>query len=43
MDSRGIVQLDEEPRKDSLFARQQRERLRTLVRFAEAGFRVRSA
>jgi hypothetical protein len=43
MNERGIVQLDEIHRRDPLFAKQQRERVRTLLKFAQAGFRVRSA
>jgi hypothetical protein len=40
MDEQGIVQLDPRSLVDPLFARRERERVRTLVRFAQAGFRV---
>jgi transcription antitermination factor NusG len=40
MDARGIVILDEVPRTDPLFAKAQRERVRALIKFAQAGFRV---
>jgi transcriptional antiterminator RfaH len=40
MDGRGVVALTEEPAPDPLFAKAQRERVRTLVRLAQAGFRV---
>jgi len=43
MDAYGVVRLEEVPTPDPLFARQQRERTRALVRLAQAGFRVRSA
>lgn len=43
MDERGMVALDEAVRPDSLFGRAERERVRALVRFAEAGWRVRVA
>jgi Transcription termination factor nusG len=40
MDEQGLVQLEERLRPDPLFARRERERVRTLVKFAQAGFRV---
>lgn len=40
MDAHGVVTLDDVPRPDPLFARAQRERVRALVRLAQAGFRV---
>ena len=40
MDDHGVVQLDARPLTDSLFARRERERVRALVRLAQAGFRV---
>ncbi len=40
MDAHGVVTLEESPRPDPLFAKAQRERVRALVRFAQAGFRV---
>ena len=43
MDAAGIVRLDLEPALDPLFAAQQRDRIRALQKFAEAGFRVRAA
>ena len=43
MDQHGLVSLDREPTRDSLFARAQRERIRTLVKLSRAGFRVVAA
>ena|SRR5690242_361149 len=43
MDPHGVVRLDELPTPDPLFAKQQRERTRALMRLAQAGFRVRVA
>lgn len=40
MDAHGVVALDVVPAPDPLFARAQRERVRALIKFAEAGFRV---
>ena len=40
MDERGVVQLERGPIVDSLFAQRERERVRTLVKLARAGFRV---
>jgi hypothetical protein len=40
MDEQGIVQLEGQSLVDPLFARRERERVRTLVKFAQAGFRV---
>jgi transcriptional antiterminator RfaH len=40
MDDQGVVALDGSPLVDPLFARRERERVRTLVKFAQAGFRV---
>ena len=40
MDDQGLVQLEERSVPDPLFARRERERVRTLVKFAQAGFRV---
>ena len=40
MDDQGIVQLEERSPIDPHFARRERERVRTLVKFAQAGFRV---
>ncbi len=43
MDATGIVTLDTGPAVDALFAARQSERLRTIQKFAEAGWRVRAA
>ena len=43
MDAAGMVQLDLGPSPDPLFDKRQRERLRAIEKFAEAGFRVRAA
>jgi hypothetical protein len=43
MDERGIVHLETTPKPDELYAKRERDRVRALVKFAEAGFRVRSA
>ena len=39
----GLVQLDQSASARALFGQRQRERLRALVKLAEAGFRVRAA
>ena len=43
MDAYGVVHLSETEPHRPLFGRGERERLRTLVKLAEAGFRVREA
>ena len=43
MDAHGVVALEAREREDPLFARRQRDRIRTLEKFAAAGFRVRAA
>ncbi|MGH7647310.1 MAG: hypothetical protein ACREND_04285, partial [Gemmatimonadaceae bacterium] len=43
MDQWGVVAVDAAPARDSLFGKAERERVRALVRFAEAGWRVRVA
>ena len=40
MDDQGVVELEVRPLVDPLFARRERERVRALVKFAQAGFRV---
>jgi transcriptional antiterminator RfaH len=40
MDEHGVVELDHRPQVEPLFARRERERVRALVKFAQAGFRV---
>jgi hypothetical protein len=40
MDARGVVQLDARATAPRLFDRRERERVRTLVKLAQAGFRV---
>lgn len=40
MDAQGVVQLEGRPTLDPLFARRERERVRALVKLAQAGFRV---
>jgi transcription antitermination factor NusG len=40
MDEHGIVHLDEQRIGNALFSRRERERVRALVKFAQAGFRV---
>lgn len=40
MDEHGVVELERRPPLDPLFARRERERVRALVKFAQAGFRV---
>ena len=40
MDDHGVVELDRQPLVEPLFARRERERVRALVKFAQAGFRV---
>lgn len=42
MDAHGVVHLDIAPA-DPLFAKRERERVRALVKLAQAGFRVKSA
>jgi transcription antitermination factor NusG len=43
MDAWGVVVVDAKPSAESLFGKAERERVRALVRFAEAGWRVRVA
>jgi len=43
MDSHAVVRLDSDSSADTLFAPLERERLRALVKFAAAGWRVRVA
>jgi len=43
MNENGVVHLESKPELDSLFATRERERVRALVKFAQAGFRVKSA
>lgn len=43
MDAHGVVRLEETAIRQPLFDRRERERLRTLVKLVEAGFRVRTA
>jgi hypothetical protein len=40
MDEQGVVELEGRAVVDPLFARRERERVRALVKFAQAGFRV---
>lgn len=40
MDDNGVVKLDSHPAPDPLFAMAQRERVRTLLKLSQAGFRV---
>jgi len=40
MDEHGLVELEGRPVVDPMFARRERERVRALVKFAQAGFRV---
>ena len=40
MDEQGVVHLEGQVPADPLFARRERERVRALVKFAQAGFRV---
>jgi hypothetical protein len=40
MDALGVVELEGRQVQDPLFARRERERVRALVKFAQAGFRV---
>jgi len=43
MDQWGVVAVDAAAPRDSMFGKAERERVRALVRFAEAGWRVRVA
>jgi hypothetical protein len=43
MNENGVVRLDVKAAPDPLFAKRERERVHALVKFAQAGFRVRSA
>jgi len=43
MNEQGVVALETTRRADPLFAHRDRERVRTLIKLAQAGFRVRSA
>ncbi|HXT16792.1 MAG TPA: transcription termination/antitermination NusG family protein [Gemmatimonadaceae bacterium] len=43
MNEHGVVHIDRGAPADELFARRERDRVRALVKFAQAGFRVRSA
>jgi transcriptional antiterminator RfaH len=43
MNENGVVRLDVTAAPDPLFAKRERERVHALVKFAQAGFRVRSA
>ena len=43
MDAYGVVRLDTVATPDALFTKRERERVRALVKLAQAGFRVRSA
>jgi hypothetical protein len=43
MDTHGVVHLEKLAKPDPLFARRERERVRALVKLAQAGFRVKSA
>jgi hypothetical protein len=43
MDAQGVVQLDPQATRLRLFDRRERERVRALVKFAQAGFRVATA
>jgi hypothetical protein len=43
MDAHGVVHLEEMPQRDPLFEKRERERVRALVKFAAAGFRVKAA
>jgi Transcription termination factor nusG len=40
MDAQGVVHLEREANRQPLFDRRERERVRTLVKLAQAGFRV---
>jgi hypothetical protein len=40
MNEQGVVELEATPFNDPLFARRERDRVRALVKFAQAGFRV---
>ena len=43
MNENGVVHIARESVRDSLFAKRQSERIRTLIKLAQAGFRVKSA
>ena len=43
MNDAGVVSLEPTPKRDPLFAKRERDRVRALVKFAQAGFRVRTA
>jgi transcriptional antiterminator RfaH len=43
MNEHGVVRLDDVKTPDPLFAKRERDRVRALVKFAQAGFRVKSA
>jgi hypothetical protein len=43
MNDVGVVRLDQTPKQDPLFAKRERDRVHALTKFAEAGFRVRTA
>lgn len=43
MNANGVVRLEEQPVRDSLFQKHEKERIRALVKLAEAGYRVKSA
>ena len=40
MNEQGVVEIETTPFHDPLFARRERDRIRALVKFAQAGFRV---
>jgi hypothetical protein len=40
MDAQGVVEVEGRPLADPLFERRERERVRALVKLAQAGFRV---
>jgi hypothetical protein len=43
MNENGVVHIEPSPARDLLFAARERERVRTLVKLAQAGFRIKSA
>jgi Transcription termination factor nusG len=43
MNENGVVKLDAAPAVDPLFARRERDRVRTLIKLTEAGYRVKTA